>query len=97
MEEKLFVVIHYTYGDLCGDSYYGKTSKHLSEDLVLGTEDNVSKAVDILNKQNHSYWASQEPEDAYDVDWCDEDYFYYTEYNPVHITVDELLKKRSFN
>ena len=93
MKEKMFNIIHYTYGDTCGDDFYGKESRYLSIDVVYSTEQKVKIAVELLNKANHSFYR-HDPVDEWDDDYEDEDYYYYEEIKPV--TALEVLKKRAY-
>lgn len=76
---KTFEIYHYTYRDVCGDSYYGKESKCRTMGFVTDTEENVKSLVDKLNLNNHSFYGKDEPEDEYDDDFCDQDYISYRE------------------
>lgn len=76
---KTWEIYRYIYEDVCGDSYYGKQSKHKSIGFVTDTEDNIKVLVNKLNERNHSYYAKSEPEDEWDDDYVDEDYISYRE------------------
>jgi len=76
---KTWEIYRYTYRDVCGDSYFGKESRHRTIGFVTDTEDNVKSLVDKLNINNHSYYAKNEPEYEYDEDYLDEDYISYRE------------------
>lgn len=76
---KTWEIYHYNYGDVCSDSYFGKTSRCITMGFVTDTEDNVKSLVNKLNLKNHSYYAQDEPENAYDEDYADEDYISYRE------------------
>lgn len=93
MKKELFSIVHYTYSDVCGDDYYGKKGRVISADLVFSTEKQVEKAVSLLNKLNGSYRA-REPEDEWDRDYMDEDYFYYKKVEPT--TPIEVIKHRTY-
>lgn len=88
---KTWEIFHYTYGDTCGDSWYGKEGKHNTLGFVTDTEKNVKSLVEKLNQKNHSYYAKNEPEDEWDNDFCDEDYISYTE---LKIDTLEEIEKR---
>lgn len=87
-----FEIIHVTYGDVCGDSYYGKERKKNSYGYIYAEESEVKQLVDELNKANNSYYAKDEPEDEYDYDYCDEDYFHYEE---IKFETPEMFRKTS--
>lgn len=91
--KELFAIIHYTYSDVCGDDYYGKEGRCRSADLVFSTEEQVEKAVSLLNKLNRSYYET-EPLDEFDRSWMDEDYFYYKKVEPT--TPMEVIKHRTY-
>lgn len=93
MKKGLFAIIHYTYSDVCGDDYYGKEGRCVSSDLVFSTEQQVKKAVSLLNKLNRSYYC-HEPEDEFDRDCMDEDYFYYKKVEPT--TPITVIKHRTY-
>ena len=88
---KTWEIYHYTYGDVCNDSWYGKERKHRTIGFVIDTEDNVKSLVDKLNVSNHSYYAKDEPEDEWDNDFYDENYISYTE---LKIDTLEEIEKR---
>jgi len=90
MEKKLYEIIHYRYGDICNDDYYGKKSELVTDDIVFDTEENVAKAVDALNKRNGSYYA-YEQENEFDSWYMDEDYYYYKAVEPEPL--EDLLKR----
>lgn len=100
--KKLFHIIHYKYGDICGDPYYGKDGKIVSVDTVCCSEQVVKVAVNLLNKFNGSFWAKEitaEMENELDYseysDYFDEDYFYYEEVG-VTTSVVNLVKKYDY-
>ena len=72
-----YKIVHTIYGDVCGDSYYGKSRKSYNVGLIYAEESEMQKLVDDLNKANRSFYAKSEPEDEYDEDYCDEDYYYF--------------------
>ena len=76
---KTWEIFHYTYGDICGDSWYGKRGSHRTIGFITDTEDNIKTLVNKLNENNRSYYAKNEPEDEFDNDYCDEDYISYAE------------------
>ena len=82
---KTWEIYRYTYGDVCGDSYYGKSSKHETIGFVTDTEENVKSLVEKLNQKNRSYYAKDEPEDEWDDDFLDEDYISYIEFQTTTI------------
>lgn len=88
---KIWEIYHYTYGDICNDSYYGKTIKHETIGFVTDTEDNIKSLVNKLNEYNHSYYADAEPEDEWDTDFLDENYISYRE---LKIETLEVIEKR---
>ncbi len=94
LKEELYAIIHCIYGDICGDSYYGKEERVLSSDLVSSTKQKVEKAVSILNKSNNSYYPKSEPSDEFDTDFMDYDYYYYKKVEPA--TALEVVKTRSY-
>ena len=50
MEEKrYFEIIHYEYGDVCGDPFFGKKGEIITDDIVFDTEEAVAHAVKMLN------------------------------------------------
>lgn len=76
---KTWEIFHYTYGDICGDSYYGKRNSYRTIGFITDTEDNIKSLINKLNEYNHSYYAKNEPEDEWDKDFVDEDYISYKE------------------
>lgn len=79
INEKIYEIVRHVYGDICPDSYYGKSLVETTIAHVQDTEENVKDAVDKLNQKNHSYWA-REPEDEFDSDCVDEDYYFFREH-----------------
>ena len=77
---KTWEIYHYIYGDVCGDSYYGKSSERKTIGFVTDKEENIKSLVKKLNQKNHSYYAKAEPEDEWDADFLDEDYISYIEF-----------------
>ena len=75
---KIYEIYHYTYKDVCGDSYYGKQGKCRTIGFVQDSEERVKASVDRLNEINHSYH-EREPYDEWDEDYEDEDYIAYKE------------------
>ena len=71
----MYEVYHYIYGDICPDSYYGKEAKRVTIGIFCDTERRIKSFVDKLNEENHSYYAREMPEDEYDCDFVDEDYY----------------------
>ena len=88
---KTWEIYRYTYGDVCGDSYYGKSSKYETIGFVTDTEENVKSLVEKLNQKNRSYYAKDEPEDEWDDDFLDEDYISYIEF---HTTTIKEIESR---
>lgn len=88
---KTWEIYRHTYGDVCGDSWYGKESRNYTLGYVTDTEDNVKALVEKLNEKNCSYYAKNEPEDDWDESYDDEDYIAYTELKA--FTCDELEQK----
>lgn len=100
--KKLFHIIHYKYGDVCGDPYYGKTGRIISVNTVCCSEQAANTAINLLNKFNGSFWAKEitaEMADKLDYsdysDYLDEDYFYYEEVG-VTTSVVDLVKKYDY-
>ena len=87
---KTWEIYHYTYGDVCGDSWYEKESKFVTIGFVTDTEDNVKSLVERLNEKNRSYYAKDCLEDEWDCDYEDEDYISYKELKVN--TLDEIEK-----
>jgi len=85
---KNWIVYHYTYKDVCGDSWYGKESKIEHIAVVNAKEEDVKQFIAELNQENNSYYSKSEPEDEYDNDFVDEDYYGYKELEV--ITLDQL-------
>ena len=77
--QNAYQIYHRKYGDICGDSWYGKHATITNLAIVYGEESEVKDIVDDLNKANNSYYAEEEPVDEYDDDFCDEDYYSYEE------------------
>ena len=88
---KIWEVYRYVYGDVCGDSYFGKRVSHKIIGFVSDTEDNVKCLVAKLNEKNHSYYAKNGPEYKYDENYMDEDYITYRE---LKIETIEEIKNR---
>jgi len=88
----LYVFEHYKYEDLCGDDYYGKTSKIEQQFIIDLNNDEASKLLDRLNEKNHSFYA-RDPEDDWDRDFLDEDYWRYYPYELKVSTMEEIIKK----
>lgn len=88
---KTWEIYRYTYGNVCGDSYYGKSSKRETIGFVTDTEENVKSLVEKLNQKNRSYYAKDEPEDEWDDDFLDEDYISYIEF---HTTTIKEIESR---
>ena len=88
---KTWEIYHYTYGDVCSDPYYGKYGKYETIGFVTDTEENIRSLVEKLNKNNHSYYAKDEPEDECDKDFFDEDYISYNEFQTT--TIKEIENK----
>ena len=87
----MYEVYHYIYGDICPDSYYGKEAKRVTIGIFCDTERRIKSFVDKLNEENHSYYAREMPEDEYDCDFVDEDYYSYCEIKPTSV------KNKKFN
>lgn len=86
-----YVIKHVVYGDICGDSYYGKDYKTSVCYTVACDLDTIKDIVNKLNKLNKSYYGKDEPEDEFDRDYVDEDYFTFEE---VAVdTPDEVIAK----
>ena len=95
MEEKrYFEIIHYEYGDVCSDMYYGKKGEIVSDDIVFDTEKAVIQVVKTLNQRNRSIFSKTEPDDWDDDDWMDCDYFYYIEMKPK--SLEEVIELRGW-
>ena len=90
-EKKYFEIIHYEYGDVCSDPFFGKKGEVISDDFVFDTEEAVIQAVKTLNQRNRSIFPKTEPDDWHDDDWMDCDYYYYTEARIV--SVQEVLRR----
>ena len=75
---KTWEIYHYTYQDVCGDSYYGKQGSYKTIGFVTDSEDNVKALVAKLNTINQSYF-EREPYNGWDEDYEDEDYIAYEE------------------
>lgn len=88
---KTWEIYHYTFGDVCGDCYYGKSSKYKTIGFVTDTEENVKSLVEKLNQKNCSYYEKDEPEDEWDYDFLDEDYISYIEF---HTTTIKEIESR---
>lgn len=76
---KTYEIYHYIYGDICSDSWFGKSSRYTTIGFVIDTESNVKSLVDSLNTERNSRYPKSEPEDEYDRDYEDADYFAYHE------------------
>ena len=94
-EKKYFEIIHYEYGDVCSDPFFGKKGEVISDDFVFDTEEAVIQAVKTLNQRNRSIFPKTEPDDWHDDDWMDCDYFYYIEAIPK--SMEEVVKMRTFD
>lgn len=81
----MYEVYHYIYEDICPDSYYGKEAKRVTIGIFCDTERRIKSFVDKLNEENHSYYAREMPEDEYDCDFVDEDYYSYCEIKPTSV------------
>ena len=90
-EKKYFEIIHYEYGDVCSDPFFGKKGEIITDDIVFDTEEAVAHAVKMLNQGNDSCFPKDEPDDWHDEDWMDCDYYYYTEARIV--SVQEVLRR----
>lgn len=88
----LYVFEHYKYEDLCGDDYYGKTSKIEQQFIIDLNNDEASKLLDRLNEKNHSYYA-REPEYEWELNCDDEDYWRFYPYVLKVSTMEEIVKK----
>ena len=93
-EKKYFEIIHYEYGDVCSDMYYGKKGEIISDDIVFDTEKAVIDAVKRINEKNRSVFPRDEPVDEYDDDWMDCNYFYYIEVKPM--SLEEVIELRGW-
>lgn len=90
----MYEVYHYIYGDICPDSYYGKDAKNITVGIFCDTERRIKSFVDKLNEKNHSYYARKKPEDEYDYDFVDEDYYSYREIKPISVNQYLHLQKK---
>ena len=85
---KTWEIYRYIYGNAYEDPYCEKSSKHEIIGFVTDTEENVKSLVERLNQKNNSYYAKDEPEDEWDVDYLDENYITYVEFHTT--TVKEI-------
>ena len=60
--KKMYKIIHLEYGDVCGDSYYGKETRINSTYVVFAEEAEVVKLIEDLNKKNHSSFPATDEE-----------------------------------
>lgn len=94
--KKMYEVYHYIYGDVCSDSFYGKSRKKETVGIYNDTEDNIKTFVAILNNINHSYYPEEDPEHEDDLN---ADYYAYKEIKPMTVyeslsnAIDTTLKK----
>ena len=72
-----YKITHVTYKDICDDFWYGKSRDIDVIDFVMAEESEVKALVDELNEKNNSFYARKEPDDEYDDDYMDEDYYRY--------------------
>ena len=77
---KTYEIYNYIYGDVCGDTWYGKDSKCIHIGFVTDTEENVKSLVDEINdKRWKTCYPKNEPEDEWDRDYDDANYIAYRE------------------
>ena len=86
-----YIIYHCVYEDVCSDDYYGKHFTKTAEYFVTCSEEEVKAIVERLNEENHSYYSKEEPEDDYDKDFLDEDYYSYEA--PEFLSAEELTAK----
>ena len=89
--KEAYEILHITYGDMCGDPYYGKERNSDSYGIVCAEESEIEAFVEELNKLNHSYYGKDEPEDEWDEDYVDQDYYMYKRVE--YLTIDDVKKK----
>lgn len=89
--KEAYEILRVTYGDVCGDPYYGKERNNDSYGIVCAEKNEVEAFVEELNELNHSYYGKDEPEDEWDDDYVDQDYYIYKRVE--YLTIEDIKKK----